>query len=242
MGEAHLNAFEALKDELAEAGIDVTGGKAKDEKFYISGSGKGQGGNSGRKTVEEAGSEEQKKLLASYIKRRDALIDNKNTMGAEIKKQRDAVVPIMTTRTVKGKAIEREDRKATDKLRNEAESKVRAQFEGNISGILEQRQMGGPVTSKTPYLVGERGPEIFMPNVNGSVVNNYRTEKIYQMLSSDISGGGISMINLPPVTNQMPMPEVQLPSAQASDVPEISSVNMADPYRQLSPMLYGITV
>jgi len=243
-GEAHLNAFEALKEELAEAGIDVTGGKAKDEKFYISGSGKGRGGTSGRKTVEQAGSEEQKKLLASYIKRRDALIDNKNTMGAEIKKQRDAVVPIMTTRTVKGKAIEREDRKATDKLRNEAESKVRAQFEGNISGILEQRQMGGPVTSKTPYLVGERGPEIFMPNINGSVVNNYRTEKIYQMISSGGRGRGkINFVNLPPITNQLPPPELpNMSGGEETEVPDISSTNMADPYRQLGPMLYGITV
>ena len=241
-GEAHLNAFEALKKELAEAGIDVIGGKAKDEKFYISGSGKGQGGDVGRKTVEEAGSEEQKKLLASYIKRRDALIDNKNTMGAEIKKQRDAVVPIMTTRKSKGKTIEIEDRKATNKLRSEAESKVRAQFEGNISGILEQRKMGGPVMAGKPYLVGEGGPELFSPNINGSIMSNYRTEKIYDMISSDMGQGGINMINLPPITNQMPTPEVQVPSGQATDVPEISSINMADPYRQLSPMLYGITV
>jgi len=28
----------------------------------------------------------------------------------------------------------------------------------------------------------------------------------------------------------------------ATEVPEISSVNMADPYRKLTPMLYGITV
>jgi len=242
-GEAHLSAFEALKEELAEAGIDVIGGKAKDEKFYISGSGKGRGGTSGRKTVEEAGSEEQKKLLASYIKRRDALIKNKDDMKNQIRKERDSVVPIMTTQKTKGnKEIQVQDRKATDKLRNEAESDVRKQYEGNISGILEQRQMGGPVTAGKPYLVGEGGPELFSPNINGSIMSNYRTEKIYDMISSDMGQGGINMINLPPITNQMPTPEVQVPSGQATDVPEISSVNMADPYRQLSPMLYGITV
>ena len=34
------------------------------------------------------------------------------------------------------------------------------------------RANGGPVASGTPYLVGERGPELFMPGTGGSVVNN----------------------------------------------------------------------
>ena len=35
-GQAHLDAFEALKDELNEAGINVKG-TGKNEKFYLSG-------------------------------------------------------------------------------------------------------------------------------------------------------------------------------------------------------------
>jgi tape measure domain-containing protein len=34
------------------------------------------------------------------------------------------------------------------------------------------RANGGPVAGGAPYLVGERGPELFMPNTGGSVVNN----------------------------------------------------------------------
>jgi hypothetical protein len=34
------------------------------------------------------------------------------------------------------------------------------------------RAMGGPVTSGAPYVVGERGPELFVPNAGGSIVNN----------------------------------------------------------------------
>jgi len=108
---------------------------------------------------------------------------------------------------------------------------------------LQYREKGGPVTAKTPYLVGEKGPEIFTPNIDGSIVNNMRTEKIYQMISSGRKGrGGINMINLPPITNQMPPPEIPVPQGPATEVPDISSVNMADPYRQITPMLYGITV
>ena len=34
------------------------------------------------------------------------------------------------------------------------------------------RAAGGPVTARRPYLVGERGPELFMPSTSGSVISN----------------------------------------------------------------------
>ena len=114
-----------------------------------------------------------------------------------------------------------------------------SQIPGIVSGI-EPRAMGGPVSAGIPYLVGERGPEIFAPNVDGSIINNMRTEKIYQMISSDIEGD-IDFIELPPITNKIPPPNV--PSLeQATDVPMISSTNSADPYLQVSPKLYGVMV
>ena len=242
-GQAHYDAFNALKEELREEipGLEIKG-SGKNERF-------GFGNVKGRfaKSFSSTATEEQKALVETYKKRRDALIANRDAMRAEMDKQKDAVVPVMKTVTGNrrgGKSGTREvvDRKATNQLRNEAESKVRAQFEANIQGILEARKMGGPVMAGKPYLVGEGGPEIFAPNINGSVINNMRTEKIYQMISSDVNHGGISMVELPPITNQMTPPEVAVPRDSATEVPEISSVNLADPYRQLSPMLYGITV
>lgn len=44
---------------------------------------------------------------------------------------------------------------------------------------------GGPVMGGTPYIVGEKGPELFVPNGNGSIVPNNR-----------LSGGGNTIINL----------------------------------------------
>lgn len=35
---------------------------------------------------------------------------------------------------------------------------------------VERRQHGGPVTRGTPYLVGEKGPELFVPNISGGIV------------------------------------------------------------------------
>lgn len=40
-----------------------------------------------------------------------------------------------------------------------------------ISG-LSARAAGGPVTGGTPYLVGEKGPEVFVPGATGSIVPN----------------------------------------------------------------------
>jgi tape measure domain-containing protein len=37
---------------------------------------------------------------------------------------------------------------------------------------LPGRAAGGPVTGQQPYMVGERGPELFVPGTGGSVVNN----------------------------------------------------------------------
>ncbi len=37
---------------------------------------------------------------------------------------------------------------------------------------VEARQMGGPVSAARKYLVGEKGPELFVPNTNGSIIPN----------------------------------------------------------------------
>ena len=44
-------------------------------------------------------------------------------------------------------------------------------------GYVTGMQSGG-ATGRGPYLVGERGPEIFAPNASGQVLNNRRTEDI----------------------------------------------------------------
>jgi TP901 family phage tail tape measure protein len=39
-------------------------------------------------------------------------------------------------------------------------------------GIAQHRAIGGPVSAGTPYMVGERGPELFMPSRGGSIIPN----------------------------------------------------------------------
>jgi tape measure domain-containing protein len=61
-------------------------------------------------------------------------------------------------------------------------------FKEGLEGILGKAR-GGPVFSNTPYVVGERGPELFMPNRSGSIVPNG------QLMGSG-TGMGTQAINL----------------------------------------------
>jgi hypothetical protein len=57
-------------------------------------------------------------------------------------------------------------------------------FLGLPSGVATGggRQAGGPVSARTPYVVGERGPEIMIPAGSGTIVPNNR-----------IGGGGVTV-------------------------------------------------
>lgn len=114
---------------------------------------------------------------------------------------------------------------------------------------LKKRKMGGPVEAGTPYVVGDqlgmKTAEIFIPNVDGSVVSNEKTKKIVEILTSKKRGrGGVNISTLPMQVNELPPPKVDLPGGMnVTDVPMISSVNSLDPYRNVvTKNILGITV
>jgi phage-related minor tail protein len=51
---------------------------------------------------------------------------------------------------------------------------------------LPGKAAGGPVSGGTPYIVGERGPELFVPSGSGAIVPNHRL--------ADSMGGGQSQV------------------------------------------------
>jgi phage-related minor tail protein len=60
---------------------------------------------------------------------------------------------------------------------------------GRLAGF---RATGGPVSGGSPYVVGERGPELFVPAVSGSIVPN---NAIGSFMSGRQSGGsGMSVL------------------------------------------------
>ena len=74
-----------------------------------------------------------------------------------------------------------------DLIRLVFQNVVTAPLASSIGGAINAafggfRAMGGPVSGGTPYIVGERGPELFVPSGSGSIVSN----------SNMASGGGAS--------------------------------------------------
>ena len=59
---------------------------------------------------------------------------------------------------------------------------------------LPGRAMGGPVSSGQTYMVGERGPELFVPGTGGSVVNN--SDLRSAMGAAPGAGGGSPVLNM----------------------------------------------
>lgn len=59
------------------------------------------------------------------------------------------------------------------------------------AGYLLKREHGGSVENKTPYVVGERGPELFVPHVDGRVVPNHELKNYpFRADGGDVKAGG----------------------------------------------------
>lgn len=78
----------------------------------------------------------------------------------------------------------------------------------NIPGVVapsgktpEGRAKGGPVTGRTPYLVGEKGPEMFVPRSSGSIMTAARTADMFQpraapSMAGRSAGGGSGPVSV----------------------------------------------
>jgi hypothetical protein len=70
---------------------------------------------------------------------------------------------------------------------------------GKGLGFVRPRALGGPVGGNNPYLVGERGPELFVPSTAGRIMTNAETAR---MSATGVSGSVTNVtINLPPGVN-----------------------------------------
>lgn len=73
----------------------------------------------------------------------------------------------------------------------------RSVFEG--SG-LPGRAMGGPVAARTAYIVGERGPEVFVPGYSGNILPNNMLGQLGRAIplsgGAAGAGGGTTVINM----------------------------------------------
>lgn len=66
-------------------------------------------------------------------------------------------------------------------------------FIGEQLGNLMYRAEGGPVSSGSPYIVGERGPELFVPRYSGTIVPNHELGSGGQTINMTFNGVGMEM-------------------------------------------------
>jgi hypothetical protein len=72
----------------------------------------------------------------------------------------------------------------TTKIAGFGQSTSNMEGHADFVGPMLPKALGGPVQGKSPYLVGERGPELFIPNSNGSIIPN-----------NQMGGGGDVVVN-----------------------------------------------
>ena len=53
------------------------------------------------------------------------------------------------------------------------------------------RAAGGPVTGGSPYVVGEKGPELFVPGSSGNIVPNHAMGGANIVVNVDASGSSV---------------------------------------------------
>ena len=195
--------------------------------------------------------EQQIAAFESWKKRKAGIDKEKEAMYAEIDKARDTII---TERGILGRPTNQNE---VDEF-NDERQRIRLKYQQRyiqkygdptFGGMFnpfenlnpEARRMGGPVTAGKPYLVGESGPELFMPRIDGTIVDNTRTERVYQVLASG-RRGKMRTITLPPQVIEGPKPEVEMPLGAATKEPKISSSNPMDGSRSMTSEIYGIMV
>jgi len=76
-----------------------------------------------------------------------------------------------------------------------------------IKNSTSAKAVGGPILSGNPYLVGEKGPEMFLPNVSGTVVTASALERYTRVKSSMTSSSQQGSGNNIEVNVYNPTPE-----------------------------------
>lgn len=63
-----------------------------------------------------------------------------------------------------------------------------------VPGWDDERAKGGPVAGKLPYLVGEKGPELMVPEQNGKIIPNHQLQMLARRAIPRCSGGLVRAI------------------------------------------------
>ena len=157
-GTKFKQKFDNLKGPLAEAGITVEG-TGKNEKFYTGKATYGTGGNKIQKTVEQAGTPEQKEIVANYITERDRVIGIRDSMRAEMKAKEKEIENAAPPGAMGSKIV---DTKAIA----EAKAEIRGKYEAQLNGVTTSPKIDSNSTKNNLSTLNETEPQIIDATTN----------------------------------------------------------------------------
>ena len=111
---------------------------------------------------------------------------------------------------------------------------------------IEGRADGGPVDAKKPYIVGEKGPELFSSDVAGMItpINFKKDSKISDAIASFEQSAQVTVIPLSTSEKGLPASAsmTKSSSAPADTLPNIPSSDFANAFVGLSESMYNVMV
>lgn len=112
------------------------------------------------------------------------VINKTNNAIDSLKKSNQSAIDTVKKSMAEGKISVEEGQKKIKSLEQDMNSVNKSSFWDNLKHIpsnlvegfksLGRRAEGGPVNTNMPYVVGEKGPELFVPHTFGSIVPNHQ--------------------------------------------------------------------
>ena len=214
-GREFTEAHDKLNEELAEAGLNKMGRTM------------GRGG-------------QRKKITEEQIKVRDRVMAKKAELDAlrdKMREERNAVVTEKTGMRTTGRSRGAYSNKADRDKATEQKAVIYQKYVDQIPGIME-RKVGGSMSKGLTYMVGENGPELFQPDIAGTMQHSTRTKELIKTIGSDEGGIEFITMDLPPI--KAPAPEISTPSPRSNEVEIIDPVNIGNAYMTKTPEILGM--
>jgi len=129
-------------------------------------------------------------IISGSVSAQEAIANMLNSVGQNFIKMAADIIVQQTTMIILGtilKALGISTGGGTSKDPVANFNAGAAQYGGGLAG-------GGPTRASTPYLVGERGPELFVPGTNGGVMSN--SDLRSSMGAAPGSAGGSPVLNM----------------------------------------------
>ena len=119
----------------------------------------------------------------------------------------------------------------------EQKAEIYQKYVDQIPGIME-RKVGGSMSKGLTYMVGENGPELFQPDIAGTMQHSTRTKELIKTIGSNEGGIEFITMDLPPI--KAPAPEIPTPSPRSNEVEIIDPVNIGNAYMSKTPEILGM--